>query len=447
MRHVIGRRRAGRSGRWTPSGRPGGRGFGPGRGRPGRSPRTGSGPPARWCGGVRGTDSRARQEPSGSRRQLSEPAPTAEVPPRAAGPAPRRAVRRPSGSRPGAAVAARGRRTLPGPTPGNAPRAGGLERSRRSTPGLPSKRSPRPRPPAVGFHRLLKVTIVEEGRALTQSWTDRLNPVRGQSRMITIELFGVPRLRAGTGPAGPRRRHAGGGPRRAGPRLPGARRAGHRAARAGPPGVPPLPQRRPVRDRPRDAPGRRRRAPAPGRRRGGLTPCRPDRTAATSGSIPGRAGPPASRSTTRSLRAFLGGVGLGTWIVAHETPAGTDPLGARRGPGLRAQPAGRQPADDLGQVRGGRAQPADRPALRRARLVALRDRGEARRGRRPGDHRRLRRADRRLHRRHGRRPSPGSRGGRRAPSGACPRARPRTASAPSTARTGRSPRSARRASG
>src|SRR3954463_3207397 len=27
------------------------------------------------------------------------------------------------------------------------------------------------------------------------------------------------------------------------------------------------------------------------------------------------------------LRAFLGGVGLGTWIVAHETPAGADPLG------------------------------------------------------------------------------------------------------------------------
>ena len=28
------------------------------------------------------------------------------------------------------------------------------------------------------------------------------------------------------------------------------------------------------------------------------------------------------------LRDFIGGVGLGTWIVAHETPAGTDPLGA-----------------------------------------------------------------------------------------------------------------------
>jgi aldehyde:ferredoxin oxidoreductase len=27
------------------------------------------------------------------------------------------------------------------------------------------------------------------------------------------------------------------------------------------------------------------------------------------------------------LRDFVGGVGLGTWIVAHETPAGTDPLG------------------------------------------------------------------------------------------------------------------------
>src|SRR3954453_19549405 len=28
-----------------------------------------------------------------------------------------------------------------------------------------------------------------------------------------------------------------------------------------------------------------------------------------------------------TLRAFVGGVGLGTWIVAHETPAGADPLG------------------------------------------------------------------------------------------------------------------------
>lgn len=28
------------------------------------------------------------------------------------------------------------------------------------------------------------------------------------------------------------------------------------------------------------------------------------------------------------LRAFLGGVGLGAWLVAHETPAGLDPLGA-----------------------------------------------------------------------------------------------------------------------
>jgi len=29
----------------------------------------------------------------------------------------------------------------------------------------------------------------------------------------------------------------------------------------------------------------------------------------------------------RTLRDFVGGVGLGTWIVAHETPAGVDPLG------------------------------------------------------------------------------------------------------------------------
>src|SRR6185437_14331636 len=28
----------------------------------------------------------------------------------------------------------------------------------------------------------------------------------------------------------------------------------------------------------------------------------------------------------RVVRSFLGGVGLGSWVVAHETPAGTDPL-------------------------------------------------------------------------------------------------------------------------
>src|SRR5947209_13923630 len=27
-----------------------------------------------------------------------------------------------------------------------------------------------------------------------------------------------------------------------------------------------------------------------------------------------------------TLRRFVGGVGLGTWVTAHETPAGTDPL-------------------------------------------------------------------------------------------------------------------------
>ncbi|MDR3634452.1 MAG: aldehyde ferredoxin oxidoreductase family protein [Isosphaeraceae bacterium] len=44
-----------------------------------------------------------------------------------------------------------------------------------------------------------------------------------------------------------------------------------------------------------------------------------------------RADPQASRTQCvpldeTVLRSFLGGVGLGTWIVAHETPAGTDPL-------------------------------------------------------------------------------------------------------------------------
>src|SRR3954451_4793359 len=39
---------------------------------------------------------------------------------------------------------------------------------------------------------------------------------------------------------------------------------------------------------------------------------------------PGRTGCVPLEETV--LRNFLGGVGLGTWIVAHETPAGTDPL-------------------------------------------------------------------------------------------------------------------------
>ena len=29
----------------------------------------------------------------------------------------------------------------------------------------------------------------------------------------------------------------------------------------------------------------------------------------------------------RTLRDFIGGVGLGSWIVANETPTGLDPLG------------------------------------------------------------------------------------------------------------------------
>ncbi len=40
---------------------------------------------------------------------------------------------------------------------------------------------------------------------------------------------------------------------------------------------------------------------------------------------PGRSGLMPIDSTV--LRQFLGGVGLGTWLVAHETPAGADPLG------------------------------------------------------------------------------------------------------------------------
>ena len=61
------------------------------------------------------------------------------------------------------------------------------------------------------------------------------------------------------------------------------------------------------------------------------------------------------------------------------------PARARGGPGVRVQPARREPAHDLGQVRGGRLQPAHRTVLRRAVVVAFRPGGQAHRVRCPGD--------------------------------------------------------------
>ena len=93
--------------------------------------------------------------------------------------------------------------------------------------------------------------------------------------------------------------------------------------------------------------------------------------------MPARGGLSASsRSTPRFSAGSSAESGWARWILAHETPAGPT-RSARHCPGLRAQPAGRQPADDLGQVRRRRLQPADRPALRRPLVVALRDRRQA----------------------------------------------------------------------
>ena len=49
---------------------------------------------------------------------------------------------------------------------------------------------------------------------------------------------------------------------------------------------------------------------------------------------PGRTGCVALEESV--LRGFLGGVGLGTWIVAHETPAGAGMYYTRRAAPLRA---------------------------------------------------------------------------------------------------------------
>ena len=41
----------------------------------------------------------------------------------------------------------------------------------------------------------------------------------------------------------------------------------------------------------------------------------------------GRGAADVVRLSDETLRQFIGGVGLGTWLVAHETPARADPLG------------------------------------------------------------------------------------------------------------------------
>ena len=70
-----------------------------------------------------------------------------------------------------------------------------------------------------------------------------------------------------------------------------------------------------------------RRAAAALGRRGRLIGCRRAISVATFESIPGPAGLRCVPLEDAVLRGFLGGVGLGAWILAHETQAGVDPLG------------------------------------------------------------------------------------------------------------------------
>ena len=98
-------------------------------------------------------------------------------------------------------------------------------------------------------------------------------------------------------------------------------------------------------------------------------------------------------SGDRLYRDFRGSVGLGTWIVAHEMPAGTDPLVPEAALAYACSPLVGSPPTTLATFAVVGAQPADRPGLRRAGVVALRDRGQAGGDRRAGDRRRVRDAE------------------------------------------------------
>ena len=82
------------------------------------------------------------------------------------------------------------------------------------------------------------------------------------------------------------------------------------------------------------------------------------------------------------LRGYIGGVGLGAWLMHRLAPPGVDPLGPEAPLVFVLLAARRHPADDLRQVRGRGEVAAHRAALRRAGLVSLRDRGQAHRRRR-----------------------------------------------------------------
>ena len=76
------------------------------------------------------------------------------------------------------------------------------------------------------------------------------------------------------------------------------------------------------------------------------------------------------RSPPAVLRDFLGGAGLGTWLLRRLAPDRRRPARPRGPAGVRLLAAGRHPADDLGEVRRRRASPADRQALRCPGVVA-----------------------------------------------------------------------------
>ena len=142
------------------------------------------------------------------------------------------------------------------------------------------------------------------------------------------------------------------------------------------------------------------------------------------------------------LRAYIGGAGLGAWLMHRARAAGRRPARPRGAARLLLLPARRHAADDEREVRRRGQVAADRPAQRRAGVEPLRHRRQAHRPRRDRRARRVRRAlgpARRRRRRRGSSPP--------ATSGGCSAAEPRRGCASGSARPGASPRSARRASG
>ena len=141
------------------------------------------------------------------------------------------------------------------------------------------------------------------------------------------------------------------------------------------------------------------------------------------------------------LRAYIGGAGLGAWLMHELAPPGVDPLGARGAARVLLLAARGHAADHEREVRRRREVAAHRPAQRCARLEPLRDRRQADGPRRDRRARRLRGAVGRCSSTATARAS-----SRPATSGACPPTRPSSGCASGSARPGESPRSARRAS-